>query len=188
MNESILFEILRKSKENKEIIGIWKYSDDDGFWAGYVKDYNENLVVIQHFTNYGKSDGIIVERIDNIKSVDFDDDYAKAMQCLIDYSAQLDEEDPFELGITEDDDWQVEVLKQIEGTKRIVRLEINGSDSFSGFVTKLSEYDLILRCIGKMGEDEGTVIYRLEDITAVRVNDIENRKRVMLFNWRNTRL
>ena len=188
MNESILFDILEKSKENKEIIGIWKYSDDDGFWAGYVKDYNENLVIIQHFTKYGKSDGIIVERIDNIKSVDFDDDYAKAMQCLIDYSAQLDKEDPFEFELTENEDWQIEVLKQIEGTKRIVLLEINSSDYFSGFVTKLSEYDLILHCVGEMGEDEGTVIYRIEDITAVRVNDIENRKRLMLFNWRNTRL
>ena len=69
MSESILFEILKKSKENKEIIGIWKYNDDDGFWAGYVNDYNEELVTIQHFTKYGKSDGIIIERIENIKSV-----------------------------------------------------------------------------------------------------------------------
>lgn len=184
MGESILFNILKKSKEHKEIIGIWKYSDNDGFWAGYVKDYTEELVTIQHFTKYGKSDGTIVERIENIKSVDFDDDYAKAMQCLIDYSTELDKDDHFELALNENEDWQIGVLKQIEGTKRIVRLEMNGSDYFSGFVTKLSESDLILRCVGEMGEDEGTVIYRTEDITAIRVNDIENRKRVMLFNWR----
>ncbi len=188
MNESILFDVLKRSKENKEIIGIWKYSDDDGFWVGYVKDYNEDLVLLQHFTKYGKSDGIIVERIDNIKSIDFDDDYAKAMQCLIDYSSELDKDDPFDIVLSESQEWQTEILKQIEGTKRIARLEINGSDYISGFVIKMSEYDLILRSIGEMGEDEGTVIYRIEDITAVRVNDIENRKRVMLFNWRNTRV
>jgi len=184
MNDSILFDILKKSKENKEIIGIWKYTDDDGFWAGYVKDFNEELVIIQHFTKYGKSDGIIVERIDNIKSIDFDDDYAKAMQCLIDYSEELDKDDPFEVVLNDSEEWQLGILKQIQGTKRIVRLEINGSDCFSGFVIRLSEFDLILRCVGEMGEDEGTVIYRTEDITAVRVNDIENRKRVMLYNWR----
>ncbi len=188
MSESILFDILKKSKDNKEIIGFCKYSDDDGFWAGYVKDYNEKLVTIQHFTKYGKSDGIIVERIDNIKSVDFDNDYVKAMQCLIDYSSQLDNEDLFELELNESEDWQNEILKQIEGTQRIVRLEINGSDYYSGFVTQLSEYDLIIRCVGDMGEDEGTAIYRIEDITAVCVNDIENRKRLMLFKWRNTRV
>jgi hypothetical protein len=52
----------------------------------------------------------------------------------------------------------------------------------------MSESDLILHCVGKMGEDEGTVIYRIEDVTAVRVNDIENRKRVMLFKWRKASL
>ncbi|HAI36785.1 MAG TPA: hypothetical protein DCM40_00900 [Maribacter sp.] len=188
MSESILFEILKKSKENKEIIGIWKYNDDDGFWAGYVKDYNEELVTIQHFTKYGKSDGIIVERIENIKSVDFDDDYAKAMQCLIDYSSELDKDNPFEIELNDNEEWQIGILKQLEGTDRIARLEINGSDYFSGFIKRLSESDLIIHCVGKMGEDEGTVFYRIEDVTAVRVNDIENRKRVMLFNWRKASL
>jgi len=184
MRESLLFEILKKSKENKEIIGIWKYHDDDGFWAGYVKDYNEELVTIQHFTKYGISDGIIVERIENIKSVDFDDEYTKAMQLLIDYSSELNKDQIFELELNEDEEWQNAILKQLEGTGRIARLEINGSDYFSGFVTELSESDFILHCVGKMGEDEGTVIYRIEDVTAIRVNDIENRKRVMLFEWR----
>jgi hypothetical protein len=188
MSESILFDILKKSKENKEIIGIWKYNDDDGFWAGYVKDYNEELITIQHFTKYGKSDGIIVERIENIKSVDFDDDYAKAMQCLIDYSSELDKDEHFEIELNDNEEWQIGILKQLEGTDRIARLEINGSDYYSGFITKLSESDLILHCVGKMGEDEGTVFYRIEDVTAVRVNDIENRKRVMLFNWRKASL
>ena len=123
MSESILFEILKKSKENKEIIGIWKYNDkDDGFWAGYVKDYNEELVTIQHFTKYGKSDGIIIERIENIISVDFDDDYSKAMQCLIDYSSELDKEEHFEIELNDYEEWQLEILKQLEGTDRIVSI------------------------------------------------------------------
>jgi hypothetical protein len=187
MNGSLLFEVLEKSKKYKEIIGIWKYNDDDGFWAGYVKEYTEELVTIQHFTKYGKSDGIIVERIDNIQSIDFDDDYAKAMQCLVDYSTVLDKDENFKLELNDNQDWQIEILKQLEGTDQIVRLEINGSDYFSGFITKLSASDLVLYCVGKMGENEGTVIYRIEDVTAVRVNDIENRKRAMLYKWRKAR-
>ncbi len=186
MTESLLFDILEKSKENKEIIGIWKYNDDDGFWAGYVKDYNEELVTIQHFTKYGKSDGIIIERIENIKSVDFDDDYAKAMQCLIDYSTELDKDVLFEVDLNDNEDWQMGILNQLVGSQHVIRLEINGSDYFAGFITQISELDFVLHCIGKMGEDEGTVIYRLEDVTSVRVNDIENRKREMLFKWRKS--
>jgi len=189
MNGSILFDILKKSKENKEIIGIWKYNDSEGFWSGYVRDYNEELVTIQHFTKYGKADGVIIERIENIKCIDFDDDYAEAMQCLIDYSAELDKETKIEVTLNDNEDWQLGILKQVKGRKDIIaRLEINGSDYFSGFITKISETDLILHCLGKMGEDEGAVIYRLEDITSVRINDIDNRKRVMLYNWRKASL
>ena len=185
---SILFDILKKSKENKEIIGIWKYNDDDSFWCGYVKDYNEELVTIQHFTKYGKSDGIIIERIENIKSVDFDDDYSKAMQCLIDYSTELDKDEPFEIELNDNENWQTAILKQLVGTERVARLEISSSDYFSGFITQMSETDLILHCLGDLGEDEGTVIYRIEDVTAVRVNDIVNRKKLMLFKWRKASL
>jgi hypothetical protein len=39
-----------------------------------------------------------------------------------------------------------------------------------------------------MGEDEGTIIYRIDDISAIRINDIENRKRAMLYKWRKASL
>lgn len=188
MRKNLLTDILEKSKENKEIIGIWKYNDEDGFWAGYIKDYNEELVTIQHFTKYGKSDGIIIERIENIKSIDFDDDYTKAMQYLVDCSREIDKDESFEIDLNNNEDWQFGILNQIVGIDRVASLEINGLDYFSGFVTKLSNSDIILHCVGKMGEDEGTVIYRIEDITAIRVNDIENRKRLILFKWRKASL
>jgi hypothetical protein len=46
----IFNKILERSKHNKELLGLWKYNDDDGFWCGYVIDYNETLVKIQHYT------------------------------------------------------------------------------------------------------------------------------------------
>jgi hypothetical protein len=188
MSESILTALLEKSKAHKEIISIWKYNDEDGFWAGYVKDYNEELVTIQHYTKYGKSDGVVIERIENIKSVEFDDDYAKAMQCLIDYSSELDKDDKFDFLLEESEDWQLGILKQLVGKDQIIRLEIEGSDHCAGFITKVSETDLILQSVGKMGEDEGTIIYRIDDISAIRINDIENRKRAMLYKWRKASL
>jgi hypothetical protein len=184
MSKSIILDIIKNSKKNKEIIGIWKYNDNDGFWAGYVTDYNEELVTIKHFTKYGKSDGTIIERIENIKNIDFKDDYAKAMQYIVENSEELDKDADFEIKLSNSEDWQEEILKQLEGTNQITKIEISNDGFFSGFITKVSESDFILHCIGEMGEDEGTVVYRIEDVTAIRVNDIENRKRAMLFEWR----
>lgn len=189
MSKSILVDILQKSKENKEIISIWKYNDDDGFWAGYVKDFNDELVVIQHYTKYGKSDGIIIEKIEEIKSIDFDDDYAKTLKYVIENSSLIDKEDEFKIKLSDNENWQEEILKQVEGQKEIiVSIEINGSDSYSGFIVFVSESDFIINCVGKFGEDEGKVIYKIEDVTSVRVNDLEGRKRKLLYNWRKASL
>jgi hypothetical protein len=186
---SIINKILEQSKLNKELLGLWKYNDDEGFWLGHIIDFNENLITIQHFTNYGKKDGIIIVQYQDIKSVDFNDDYSKAMQCVIDYSEQLDKEDETILNISDSESWQLEILQQMEGNyEKVISVEINGSDYFSGFIQEVSEYDFILHCVGKLGEDEGTVIYKIEDVTGFKINDIDNRKRAMLFKWRKTNL
>lgn len=186
---SIFYQLLERSKLNKELIGVWKYNDDEAFWCGYVTDFNESLVTIQHYTKYGKPDGIIIAQISNIQSVDFNDDYAKAMQVVIDYSTELEKEDKTHILLSDSDEWQFEVLKQMEGNlAKITSVEINGSDYFSGFVLEVSESDFVLNCIGKLGEDEGSVIYKIEDVTGFRINDIENRKRAMLYKWRKARL
>ncbi len=185
---SIFNKILERSKLNKELIGLWKYNDDEGFWCGYVIDYNENLVKIQHYTKYGKKDGIIIAQISDIQSVDFNDEYEKVMQCVIDYSNELEKEDETNILLIESEDWQFELLKQLEGNfDKITSLEINSS-YFSGFIIEVSETDFIFHCVGKLGEDEGLVIYRIEDITGFRINDIDNRKRAMLYKWRKSSL
>ena len=184
-----LFNALQRSKDNNEIISIWNYNDDDGFWSGYVKDFNDDMVSIQHFTKYGKPDGTIIVRMTDIKTIDFDDDYSKAMQCVIDYSAELDKEEKFETTLPDNNMWQFAVLKQVENNANLIsKVEINGGEHFSGFIENVTESDFLLRCIGSLGEPEAKAIYKLDDVSAVRINDIEGRKRLMLYKWRQARL
>lgn len=182
---SIFNQILERSKLNKELIGIWKYRDNEKFWCGFVLDYNETLVKIQHFTNYGKLDGQIVAQISAIQNVDFNDDYARAMQVVIDYSQELEKEQKINISLPENENWDYEIIKQLEGNLDILTsIEINNSEYFSGFIMEVSESDFVLHCVGKLGQDEGLVIYKIEDITGFRINDIDNRKRAMLYKWR----
>ena len=111
------------------------------------------------------------------------------MQCVIDYANELEKEDETNILLTESEDWQFILLKQLEGNiDKITSLEINSSNYYSGFILEVSETDFIFHCVGKLGEDEGTVIYKLEDITGFRINDIDNRKRTMLYKWRKASL
>jgi hypothetical protein len=178
-------EILEQSKNNKELIAIWNYSSDEDFLCGYVIDYDEEVLSFRHFTRFGKLDGIIIQKIAEIKCIDFNNDYCAAMQCVIDYSDQLEKEVYSEKEVVLGENWIIETLGNYLGKKdAIISIEINNREFYTGFLKKLSENDLILHNVGKMGQDEGDGIYKIEDITSLRVEDIDNRKRLLLFNWR----
>lgn len=182
---SIFNEIFEKSKENKELIGITKYSDEDSFWCGYVIEHNETLLKIQHYTKYGKLDGLMIFNVDDIKSLDFNDDYCKSMQVVIDYSNELEKEESINLPLPNTEDWNFQILKHMESNyDEITSVEINNSDYFTGFITTVSETHFIVQCVGKTGENEGTSSFKIEDVTGFQINDIDNRKRALLYKWR----
>lgn len=185
MDKDIIKEIFEKSKSTKSLIGIWTYTDGDGFWSGYVTDYNDDFVQIQHFTKYGKSDGTIIEQIVNIESIDFEDDYAKCLKYLIENNNELDNEVELLQTLPEGENWQYNYLKHHIGkTNRLVRITVKEEITYSGFIHKLNKENVVLHLLGKLGEDQGFSMFKLNDVTCVRVNDIENRKRLMLHNWK----
>ena len=53
---------------------------------------------------------------------------------------------------------------------------------------EVSEEDFILNCVAKNGEDLGTSLFRMEDVTEIRVNDIDDRRRLLLYKWRKATL
>jgi hypothetical protein len=187
MVNSIFSEIFERSKTRKELIGIWRYEDDGGFLCGYVINYDENLVAIKHYTKFGKPDGVIIEQITNIASIDTNHDYTISMQYIIANSKKLDKDFEIDIEMTGGELWQFKVLQENSDRKdRIVSVEINGEEHFCGFVGKVTMGDFELKCIGKLGEDEGIAVYKTEDVTSVRINDLDSRKRLLLFNWKGS--
>lgn len=188
MVNSNISKLLERSKNNKELVGIWQYSDDKGFSAGYVLDFDEDLIYFKHFTKYGKPDGIMTIQTEDVQSIDFNDNYLNALECLIQYSNILDKEDELNIDFSFDEDWNLNLIKQAEEKNIFISVEINSDKFYSGFVKDSSEIDFTLNCIGKMGEDEGLIVFRIEDVTQININDIDDRKRQLLYKWRNASL
>ena len=189
MSTSILQSILQKSRENKEIISIWQYNTDKGSLVGYITEINEEYIGFRHFTRFGKQDGIIFIKVANIKNVDFNDDYVKVMECLIEYSDIIDKPSDFTINLNQAENWQFNAILQLHKAKdQMASFEINGSEFFTGFVKDISDEDFILNCIAKNGEDLGTSLFKIEDVTEVRVNDIDDRRRLLLYKWRKASL
>src|SRR5690606_9209080 len=143
----------------------------------------------QHYTKFGKSDGIIIVRISEIKNIDYDDEYLRSLQVVVDYSKELYKEEKTNVLLSSNENWDYEIIKQLEGNFDVVTsVEVSGSEFFSGFILSVNEDDFLMNCVGKLGEDEGKIICRIIDITGFRVNDIEDRKRAMLYKWRKASL
>nr|WP_319997638.1 hypothetical protein [uncultured Draconibacterium sp.] len=76
-------ELLEKSKTDKKIIGIRLYGDEDNFWLGYIEDYNDKIIQLRYFDKLGLEDGLVIEQQDKIDSIDFDSEYEKTYEYLI---------------------------------------------------------------------------------------------------------
>ncbi len=182
----MLKEIFKRSKREQRILCIWLYDNEDDFYCGYVKNFDEHFVYIQHFTKYGKPDGTVIEKIENIESIDFDDDYSKAMEYLIANHKLLETEENIDFSDIDIDEsyWQYQILeKQAHNDETVVRIEVNGN-FYSGLVKNIDENFVVINRIGIMGENENLTLFKLEDIESIRINDIENRKKLLLYKWR----
>ncbi len=179
-------QLLEHSKANKSIIAIFQDPTASDFWAGYIVDYNEEFFVMQHITKFGKKDGLIIEPIYKIRRID-KDDYCKCLQYVYQNSGELDQEQNIDLQIAKEENWVYLTLKEIVGEQDfLIRITINNDSQFSGFVTDVTEEDFALRCIGADGQDEGNLYFMIEDITSFRVNDIEARRRLMIYHYRQS--
>ena len=179
-------KILNYSKENKAIIAIFQDPSGSDFWAGYILDYNDEYFVVQHVTKYGKLDGLLVEPNYKIRRIDRDD-YCKCLQYVMKHHAELDIENNVPLNIPKQENWMYHTMLELKGeTDYMVRISIGNDSRFSGFVTEVSENDFRLKCIGHDGQDEGSVFFLLDDVNSFRINDLEARRRLMLYHFRQS--
>ncbi|RLZ07788.1 hypothetical protein [Faecalibacter macacae] len=178
--------ILQQSKDNKTIIAIFQDPGSSDFWAGYVVDFNEEYFVMQHITKFGKKDGLLIEPIYKIRRID-KDDYCKCLQYVFENSADLDKEEEVILNIPKEENWVFHTLNVIKGEQDyIVRLAIGNDTRFAGFVTDVTEDDFVLRCIGPDGQDDGDLFFMNDDVTSFRINDLEARRRLMIYHYRQS--
>ncbi|QTV04981.1 hypothetical protein [Faecalibacter bovis] len=178
--------LLQQSKVEQSIIAIFQDPAASDFRAGYIVDVNDEFFVMQHISKFGKKDGLIIEPIYKIRRID-KDDYCKCLQYVFENNADLDLQNEVVLNIPKEENWIFHTLNEIKGEQDyIVRISINNETQFSGFVNDVTDEDFSLRCIGADGQDEGNLYFMIDDVTSFRINDIEARRRLMIYNYRQS--
>ncbi len=172
----IINQILQESQTTKKFIGIRTYGSSDEMWCGYVLNFNDKIAQVQHFTEYGAPDGILIVALENIEGIDSNYNYADAIEYLFKLNHKSDS---LEKGIElpNSDLWQSEILLKFEGKKDAIGLIHDDENTYYGRIEKIDKEFVKLKTLGTIGESEGFYTMRIQDIKSIRINNAEAIKR-----------
>lgn len=176
-------EVFEKSKTDKKIIGIRLYGEGDDFWLGYIEDYNDKIIQLRYFDILGFEDGLVIEQQENIDSIDFDSEYEKTYEFLINKRNDLSKIKRY-IDFKNTDNWRTEYLTDFKNNGNIISIEFNKDLQIYGYIYNLSDNELIINGITHLGEDDGKTVYKIDDITAFRLGDKKSKLRQELNKWR----
>ncbi len=175
--------ILLTAKDSGQTISLWIYRDLDSAWCGKVVDLNEEVVLLKHFTKYGDEDGFVIEKISNIESVELEDDYLKGLDYLI--STKSPQISSFEFILDKSNDWLSKTLTYFKVQHKIIfKIAFDKDNERCGFLIDFDEHFVYLHSIDSSGLDIGKTIVKLEDVQGFKFDDLDCRKRNLLYNWR----
>lgn len=182
----MFYEILEKAKTSKKIIGLSLYGEV-GFYCGLVLDYSDEIIKLQQYTNYGKNDGITLQPLSEIERIDFDDSFTNAVEFLANNQKALNKSNYTNKFYTDfdDDNWQNQVLDlYIQERKVMLSIQINTDDYYQGFIEAKNDITFSFRCVGDLGDDKGLAFFKIDDVSNIKIDDLECRKRLLLYNNR----
>ncbi|MEQ8519487.1 MAG: hypothetical protein RLN79_02380 [Cytophagales bacterium] len=176
-------KILEKSKTNKQLIGIRLYQEENDFWLGYIEDFNEEIIQLRYFDQFGNEDGIVIEQQSNIDSIDFESEYEKTYEYLVNKKNYLVDIVPI-VTFKDSENWRYEYLKEVKNRNELISVQFNDEVIIYGYVIELDGDSLILDTVDQLGQTEGKTVYKIEDITAFKIADKHCKQRQELYTWR----
>ena len=186
MTKKLLDEIFSNSKTTKSFIAL--YNRDiriDDFCVGYVIDFDDTFVVIQHVTKYGVMDGIHIKQTATLDKIETESDYLKTCQILFKDNELLPKQTTEKVKFSFSDNWQYHFLNDNSSIGELIAFDLSGEDFFNfGFLVDFDEDNFIIHLVGQSGQSQGTNIYHVIDISSFGIDTLECRKRKYLYNFR----
>ncbi len=177
----MFLDILEKSKSEKKLVGLNCYGVDEGFYCGYVLQYSEGFVIIQHFTKFGIYDGILTLSLDDIKFIEFDTVYLKGIELLMN-NPSLVLKQTYQLKDKNDESF-THLFESFIGNKDyLIKFELADEDVYFGLVEWCEEDYFSIINIDMDGSVIGKATFKFEDLKMYWVDDLECRKRKVFYD------
>lgn len=159
-----LYEKLEQLSESKQMVSLYLDGDTETFYAGYILGINEDNILFQHITPYGKYDGYILQQTSNVCRVGYDELYLKKIEKL--HGFEPKKHKPIKI---EESNLVVSLLTAAAENDWIVSLELDKSDldDVQGYVVKADSDNTIVKQITDEGQYDGETYFDTYDITSM---------------------
>lgn len=157
--------ILQQSLTNRSKLSIYfSSSESNSFCFGSVVFCNDEYFILSSYTPYGDDDGFMLRKIDQITRIEIDSKYNKKMISLIELAGT----EHTNFSVNEDDIVEY-LLKNAKSHHKVLSIEIFGSDDLAiGCVYSLLYPLCEIKQINEYGEDDGNLIFNIDDISSIR--------------------
>lgn len=138
--------------------------------------FNDKYIQIQHYTEYGDPDGIVIESRDNIEGIDSRYKYARAIEFLHMSkfkNTQLDRA----LTISQTNTWKYKLLSKFKGKDNVLALKHEDQNTYYGKINDIDKEFIKIETVGSIGELEGFYTMRIRDLLSLHINSVEGTKR-----------
>ena len=187
MTKKILDQIFSNSKRTRSLIGLYKRDITiDDFCVGYVIDFDDTFVVLQHVTKYGEKDGIHIKQIATLDKIETQNDYLNGCQTLLENRELFPTQTSQKVKFSFSDAWQYHFLNDNSCIGELIAFDLSGDDFFNfGFLIDFDQDNFSVHLVGQAGESQGTNVYHLIDIASFGLDTLQCRKRRYLYNLRS---
>ena len=182
----MILDIIETSKQTRNLIGFNYYGSDKGFYCGYVLEYSEDFVIIQHFSKFGATDGILAHKISDIQYFETDNPYINGIQLFIKNQDKIQKQTyslPKNKDIAESFS---NLFESFIGNKEyLIKFELTDGEIYFGFIEWCDENSFSIISIDNDGLINGKSIFKFEDLKLYWIDGLESRKRQILYKSKN---
>jgi hypothetical protein len=176
--------ILKKAFEDEILVGMRTDMQDWGETIiGFITEINELCFTIKEIDEYGYFKGKIIINHVNVINMEIEDRYQKRLFFLYKNNSIFNQSN--QVTIYKEGDLLKEYFESLIQDKSIVTFYLDEEDYVIGEILKYDEEVILIKNIGREGDEDGVSYFFINKIIGIRFNGIEEQKIELLYKHRN---
>jgi len=179
----MITSLLKNAYEQKKLVDINIYDpEDEDSVIGYITEVNDECFTIKEINRYGNADGSTIYNVDRIKNISLDNWYLRNLQIIIDNHNKLNRDNRVTIHKNGKElDAHFKNLKEKE-IMTMLFFNFKEDDFELGIILDYDEDCILFKRIGEDGYELGITCYRLNDITGLRCNGLDEQRTQLLYD------